>query len=190
MWKNKAVDYSGKMWDIVEHLCYFSVNRSTSVADMSSFLGEFNIKLDAKGRVKVPAGLKRQLQPGDNGRFVVNRGFEDCLVLYPWTAWEKFSAQVVQRLNPFKKSHRAFQRSFFRGATELQLDANDRLLLPKALLAYAGISKEAVLFAHSNKVEIWDQAKYNQTMQIDSDEFADLAEEVMGGFDDGLEDVG
>lgn len=150
---------------------------------LSSFLGEYPAKLDAKGRVKIPTGLGKQLPEGDK-RFVINRGFEDCLTLYPWQEWDRFSKRVSKKLNPFNKKHRAFLRVFFRGATEVALDASDRLLIPKSLQEHAGISKEVVLFAHTNKVELWDKSKYSQSLEMDSDEFSDLAEEVMGGFDD------
>ena len=102
---------------------------------MSGFLGEHICKLDAKGRMKVPAALKKQFSPENKGRFVINRGFENCLTLYPFDQWQKVSARV-NKLNTFKKKHRDFKRYFNRGATEIILDSSERLLLPKRLVGY------------------------------------------------------
>lgn len=146
---------------------------------MSQFLGEFECKLDPKGRVMLPAGLKKQLSPDAQDRFVINRGFEKCLVLYPLNEWKVISAEVNQ-LNLYAKKNREFARYFFRGASELQLDATNRLLFPKALLEYASIDKDLVLFAYSNRIEVWSKAGYDAMLGDEPENFADLAEEVMG----------
>lgn len=150
---------------------------------MPGLLGEYQIKLDAKGRVKLPSGLKKQVDPAIKGRFVINRGFERCLVLYPWNEWEKVSAKV-NKLNRFVKKNREFIRYFFRGATEVQLDSSDRLNLPNHLLQYADIDKELLMAANNNIIELWNKERYDALMEIDSDDFAELAEEVMGDDDD------
>ncbi len=146
---------------------------------MAGFLGEFEIRLDAKGRLKMPAALIKQLPPEVNGRFVVNRGFEKCLVLYPYHEWEKVSAKV-NKLNRFVKKNREFVRYFFRGATEVVLDSAERLNLPNHLLGYADIKQDLLLAANDNLMELWNKQHYDQLMAIDSDDFAGLAEEVMG----------
>ncbi len=143
-----------------------------------NFLGEFEIRLDAKGRIKLPVALKRQLGAAPDMRFVINRGFEKCLVMYPQEEWNSVSAKV-NTLNTFKKKHREFVRYFYRGATEVASDRSDRILLPKQLLAYAGIQKEVILFGHTNKIEIWDKARYENVLSVDPDIYADLADEVM-----------
>lgn len=142
------------------------------------FLGEFDVKADAKGRIKLPAALLRQIGEGENLRFVINRGFEDCLVLYTKEQWKK-ETEKLSALNPYDKKHRQFMRFYFRGATELSADSSDRILLPKQLTSHAGIEKDIVLFAHMDKVEIWDKQKYEHVLSVDSDEYADLADEVM-----------
>ena len=103
---------------------------------MTNLIGEFECKIDAKGRLMLPAGLKRQISPEAQDKFVVNRGFENCLVLYPLNEWKEISDEVNQ-LNLYNKKNRDFVRYFYRGATELALDATNRLLFPKQLLAYA-----------------------------------------------------
>ncbi len=146
---------------------------------MANFIGEFDCKLDAKGRLMLPSGLRKQLDPAAQERFVLNRGFEKCLVLYPKNEWEGISAEV-NKLNQYVKKNREFIRYFYRGASELELDNTGRLLLPKRLLDYAGAEKEVVLFAYSNRIEVWDKKTYEGLLTDEPDDFADLAEEVMG----------
>lgn len=149
---------------------------------MASFIGEYVCKLDAKGRFLLPSGLKRQLDPAAQEKFVLNRGFEGCLVLYPANEWEKITGQL-EKLNLFVAKNRKFYRQFHNGATPIALDGNGRILLPKPLSGFAGIDKEAVLFAYSNRIEVWSKDRYDQVMNEDLDDFASLAEEVMGNND-------
>ena len=135
--------------------------------------------MDGKGRIKLPAALKKQLMPEAKGRFVINRGFEPCLVLYPFNEWESISAEINQ-LNLYVKKNREFVRYFYRGATELSLDALARILLPKRLLDYASISQELVLFAYSNRIEVWNRKQYEELLTKEPEDFSSLAEEVMG----------
>ncbi|MGB0882363.1 MAG: division/cell wall cluster transcriptional repressor MraZ [Vicingaceae bacterium] len=147
---------------------------------MTNFIGEFECKLDAKGRLMLPSSLRKQLDPAAEESFVMNRGFEKCLVLYPKNDW-KYISEEVNKLNQYVKKNREFIRYFYRGATELGLDGTGRLLFPKRLMEYAGVQKEVVLFAHGNRIEIWDKKAYDNLLTDEPDEFAALAEEVMGG---------
>ena len=122
------------------------------------------------------------------GRFVVNRGFEECLEIYPIDVWQQVRKKV-ERLNQFKKKERAFIRYFLRGATEVVLDSADRLNVPKHLLDYAGIKGAAIITAGKNTLELWNKEKYENELALDSDSFADLAEDVLGDFDIDVEDT-
>lgn len=149
---------------------------------MSSLLGEYQCKVDAKGRFLLPSALKRQLDPAAKDQFVVNRGFEGCLVLYPMNEWEA-ETKRFESLNLFVAKNRKFYRQFHNGATQLGLDAVNRILLPKPLMSAVGITKDIVLFAYANRIEVWDQEKYNEVMNDGVDDFAQLAEDVMGEMD-------
>ena len=146
---------------------------------MGALIGEYECKLDEKGRLMVPSGLKKQLPANEQKKFVVNRGFEKQLNMYPQKEWEKISSQINE-LNLFVKQNREFVRKFNNGATEVEVDGSGRILLPKTLMQYAGIDKEAILFAHSNRIEIWSKAEYDKFMKEGADDFAALAEQVMG----------
>jgi MraZ protein len=151
---------------------------------MTNFIGEYEVKLDAKGRFSFPAGLRKQLSLLSQGKFVVNRGLEDCLVLYQQEDWERIS-EKVNKLNQFVKKNRMFVRRFNNGATAVDLDASGRLNLPKRLMGYADISKSCVLFAYGDKIEIWSAEKYNAMMsEDDAEDYAGLAEDVMGDLND------
>ncbi len=127
----------------------------------------------------MPSGLRKQLGPEDQERFVINRGFENNLTLYPLSEWLKISREV-NALNLYNKKNREFVRYFFRGASELRLDGTGRLLLPKQLISYGGIEREIILFAYGNRIEIWARDAYEQMMADEPDDFSSLAEEVMG----------
>lgn len=149
---------------------------------MLNLLGEYHCKLDAKGRVSLPSGLRKQLGEAERLGFVLNRDiFEPCLVLYPMDAWKAISKQVSS-LNRFVKKNALFIRRFNNGATPVEMDASARVNIPASLMDYAGISKEVVVVGNGERIEIWDGAKYQQFMEQDVD-FASLSEEVMGGLD-------
>jgi MraZ protein len=151
---------------------------------MLQFLGEFNCKLDEKGRLRLPAPLLKQLGDSMEAGFVLNRGFEKCMVLYPKSSWTAIT-QEIQKLNLYVKKNRDFVRFFFRGATELEIDSSQRLLLPKNLSEHAQIDKEVILFAYFDRIEIWSKEQYDLIMGDEPNDFADLAEEVMGKIQNG-----
>jgi len=146
---------------------------------MTGFIGEYECKLDAKARFMLPSGLRKQLDPEANEQFVVNRGYEGCLTLYPSNEWEKTSARLG-KLNLFIEKNRKFYRQFHNGAKQLALDGTGRLLIPKPLMSFATIAKEIVLFAYADRIEIWAKERYEQYMGETKSDFEELAEEVMG----------
>lgn len=147
---------------------------------MTGFLGEFEATIDSKGRFLLPAGFKKQLSEKDTVSFVVNRGFEKCLSLYPVSSWEPLAEKIGQ-LNDFDPKIRQFRRYFLNGATAVEADSAGRILIPQSLKEYAGLDKDIVLTSAGNKMEIWDINKYKQFFDsISPTEFSDLASQVMG----------
>ncbi|MBC7616280.1 MAG: division/cell wall cluster transcriptional repressor MraZ [Pedobacter sp.] len=154
---------------------------------MIQLLGEFDCKLDAKGRLMVPSSLKKQLPNVEKEGLVINRGFEKHLVIYPKKVWEGIVAEL-SKLNPYEKKTREFIRFFTRGATELNVDQTGRVLLPKSLLEFAGINGEVVLACQFDKIEVWSKTAYDNLLDNEPENFANLAEEVMGGKEKGGKD--
>ena len=148
---------------------------------MSSYIGEYACKVDAKSRVLMPAGLLKQLPASLRERFVINRSvFQKCLVLYPMDLWEE-TMKRLGKLNRFNQDNDSFIRQFTSGAIHVEVDATNRILLPKRLLEFAGIGSELVFSANLNNIEIWSAATYDSVVTInDPDSFARLAEKVMG----------
>lgn len=147
---------------------------------MPQFIGEYECKIDAKGRISLPSSLRKQIPEEAGDRLVVNRGFDKCLVLYTRQEWLK-ETEKLNHLNAFNKRDRMFIRLFNNGATEIQLDTAARVNIPSKLLEYADLSTDAVLFAYGNRIEVWSRKHYDEQLNIDPDEFSSLAEEVMSG---------
>lgn len=113
---------------------------------MTTFIGEYSCKLDAKGRFVFPAALKKQIPAAAQERFVVKKDiFENCLVLYTWDEWQRQNEIIRAKLNPYNKTHNNFIRGFYRGTAELELDASGRLLIPKRLFDEVGAEREIYL---------------------------------------------
>ncbi len=150
---------------------------------MTGFIGEYHCKIDAKGRLLLPADMRKQLSSEDQGTFVISRGVDDCLSLYTMSEWNVVM-EKLRKLNRFKAKDRKFARMFQKGATKVVADSHDRILLPKELVGWAGIKKEIVMVANVDLWEIWDKEKYEALMNEDWEDFDQLAAEVMGKVED------
>lgn len=148
---------------------------------MTNYIGEYACKVDVKGRVMMPAGLLKQFPAALRERFVINRSvFQRCLVLYPMDLWEEIMRDLG-KLNRFNKDNDTFIRQFTNGAVAVEVDATNRILLPRRLADYASIRSDLVMVANLNKIEIWSSESYDSvTGSYDPDSFAQLAEKVMG----------
>ena len=146
---------------------------------MIGFLGEYEATLDAKGRFLLPVGFKKQLPEEGPTQFVINRGFEKCLSLYPMKSWEPIFTRISQ-LDEFEPEVRQFRRYFLNGAIMVELDSAGRLLIPPNLKEYAGLDKDIILASTVDKIEIWDKSKYQQFFESFSPEaFSSLGKRVM-----------
>lgn len=145
---------------------------------MIGFVGEYESTIDSKGRFLLPSGLKKQL-PGTESAFVINRGFEKCLTLFPMQSWEPLFGQI-STLNDFDPKVREFRRYFLNGATQVEMDSAGRILVPKNLMDHAFLERDIVLVSAVNKIEIWDKNQYQKFFESFSPEsFSNLANEVM-----------
>lgn len=146
---------------------------------MSTLIGTYECKVDAKGRLMIPAPLKKQFASLEDG-FVLKRSvFQPCLELFPMAEWNIMMAKI-NKLNRFVKKNNDFIRRFTAGVKVVEIDATGRLLIPKDLIAFGQIDKDLVLSSAINILEIWDKTLYENAIENATDDFADLAEEVMG----------
>jgi MraZ protein len=144
------------------------------------FYGEYECKVDAKGRLRLPTQLIRQMDGKGVYTFVVSRGFDKCLMLYEKQVWDEI-VKDVQDLNVYNQKERQFMRAFFGGASIIQLDSADRILLSKRQLEFAGIQKDALLTPLNDRIEIWSPDRYDAMIGEMPDDLSALAEDVLGG---------
>ena len=147
---------------------------------MINILGTYECKADSKGRIMLPAPLKKQISSVISDGFVVKRSvFNKCLEIHPMSEWNKIVNQVNQ-LNRFIKKNNDFIRSYMSGLKIVNLDSSSRILIPKDLIVFAGLEKQIVLSSSVNIIEVWDKKEYEISVSKSLKNFGDLAEEVMG----------
>lgn len=151
---------------------------------MNAIVGTYECKVDSKGRLLIPAPLKKQLSNSLQEGFVLKRSvFQACLELYPMSEWN-ILMNKINHLNRFVKKNNDFIRRFTAGVKVVEIDSLGRLLIPKDLVVFASIDKNLVLSSAVNIIEIWDKEKYEKSIDDSIVDFADLAEEVMGKIND------
>jgi MraZ protein len=151
---------------------------------LNTITGAYECKVDAKGRLLIPAPLKKQLAAALQDGFVLKRSvFQPCLELYPMAEWNEMMSKV-NKLNRFVKQNNDFIRRFTAGVRVVEIDALGRLLVPKDLCGFASISKDVVLSSAINILELWDKDLYEKSIDDTAQDFAVLAEAVMGNLND------
>ena len=145
---------------------------------MIKFIGEYNGKVDDKGRVILPAAFKSIMPVDGDMRFVVRKDiFEDCLEMYTFAEWERQSEFVRSRLNiTFNEKHARFWRAYMHNTAMVEPDAKfGRLSIPKKLLELIGVTKEVVFSGNDHKIEIWAKEKFESGI-ISNEEFVSIAD--------------
>ncbi|WKN33604.1 division/cell wall cluster transcriptional repressor MraZ [Porifericola rhodea] len=142
---------------------------------MAIFTGEYECKMDAKGRLLLPAKVKAKLPECSKHEIVLSQGFEPCLIIYTIDeynkVYEKFSS-----LSSFNEEQRRLQRNFFRGSVEVELDNMGRFLIPRRMAQYARLGREAIIAGNGKVLEIWNPVTYDDYLINDPVEYSDLAQ--------------
>lgn len=150
---------------------------------MRNFIGTYECKIDDKGRMKVPSSLAKQMENFGGDCFVIKRSvFQNCLEVYPMKHWDKLM-EKINKLNRFQKKNVDFIRVFTAGVKTVELDNSGRLQISKDLTVFADLKKEIVITSAGELFEIWDKDAYEKVIATNEADFAQLAEEVMGGLD-------
>lgn len=154
--------------------------KKATTTSMTFFTSEYECKLDAKGRLVLPARIKTQLpEPdGEGQELVIRRGFEQCLIIYPMVEFKKVFSKISS-LSEFNEEYRKLQRNFLAGVVTVELDSNGRFLIPKSMLSYAQVDKDAMLVGTGSKVEIWNPSIYEKHLIQDPGELSKLAEKYL-----------
>ncbi|WP_336686875.1 division/cell wall cluster transcriptional repressor MraZ [Chryseobacterium bernardetii] len=151
---------------------------------MKNFIGTYECKIDDKGRLKVPSSLIKQMENFDDKAFVVKRSvFQPCLEVYPMNAWDKLMGKI-NKLNRFIKKNADFIRMFTAGVKTVELDNAGRLQISKDLITFSNLQKDVVITSAGELFEIWDKEAYEEVISTNETDFANLAEDVMGSFDE------
>lgn len=139
--------------------------------------GTYSSTLDNKGRFQLPTVILRNVSDKAEGRFMINRSTEKCLTLYPIDVWNVYKERL-NRLNSFKPTYRQAIRYFMGSATEVKLDAKNRMLIPKPLSQYARLEKELLVVGMTTFIEIWDPVLYEQEISRFSQENPEIINEI------------
>jgi len=147
---------------------------------MAGLKGQWEYSVDSKGRIALPAKLRRAIKPEANDALTVTRGFEPCLLAYPSTEWEKVENQLGG-LNTSRRESRSLMRTLLRWADDVSLDAQGRMALSKRHLDFAGITDRVIIVGMLDRIEIWSPDKFDEINEDQAFAYDDLAEVVLGG---------
>ncbi len=139
------------------------------------FIGEYHYTIDNKGRLAIPVKFREILDKSA----VVTRGIDICLFLYPKKEWETLALKLAS-LPISQNKTRAFTRLMLAGAMDVEMDKLGRIMLPDYLRSYAGLSKKVVIAGLYNRLEIWDEKKWEEYKKQSEKESPDIAE-ALGG---------
>jgi len=136
------------------------------------FMGEYHHAIDEKGRLTLPSKLREQL----GCDFVVTRGMDHCLYVYPRTNW----IQIIEQYKslPNTKDARNFMRFFLSGATEVNLDKQGRINIVSPLINYASLKKECIIIGVNDHLEIWSEELWNEFMNQNEENFTEIADSL------------
>lgn len=144
------------------------------------FRGHFTYSIDSKGRISIPAKLRKQVAPEANDTFIMTKGTATCVDVYPLDQWQKFEERLLQ-LDPFNPEDAKFIRMISQFATDDNLDSQSRILLPQSLLEYAKIEKEVLILGALKKIEVWNPKVYEEYINQGKESYEQIAAKVMSG---------
>ena len=145
---------------------------------MSSFKGSYSYSVDNKGRINIPSKLRKYVSPDANDTFIITRGYEKCLFVYPQDEWNRLEASI-RLLSPTNPKHRYFTRTLLERATESQLDGQSRITIPRELLRFAAIENEVLILGVLERIEVWNPKLYQEYLTAQGDSYEDVAQTVL-----------
>ena len=145
---------------------------------MAFFTGEHECKLDAKGRLVLPARLKAVLPEASRKSIIIRKGFEPNLIIYSLHEFQNIYTRISS-LNEFSSEQRKLKRKLFSSISQVDLDSNGRFLLPKGMIQHCNINKDVILIGMGNVIELWSPSNYNKNLISNSEEFSKLAQKYL-----------
>lgn len=144
------------------------------------FRGQYTYNVDAKGRISIPAKLRKHISAEANDTVVMTKGTAVCIDVYPLDQWHKFEERL-NNLNPFDPTEAKFIRMILQFAHEDSMDAQSRILIPQNLLDYAKIEKEVLILGALKKIELWNPKVYEDYLNQSTETYDQIAAKVMAG---------
>jgi len=142
------------------------------------FRGQFTYSIDVKGRISIPAKLRRHVSPEANDSFMMTRGTQTCIDIYPLDQWLVFE-EKLNNLNQFKPDDIRFIRTILQYASEDKLDSQSRILIPQPLIEYAQIEKEVLILGALKKIEVWNPKNFDEYIKQSEESYEQIAAKVM-----------
>ena len=143
------------------------------------FIGSFKYSIDSKGRISLPAKLRKYVSTEANDTFIMTRGTAKCIDIYPMDQWKELAANKLNKLNTFNPQEAMFVRMFLQEAAEDKLDSQARILIPKSLIEFAEIQKDVFILGAVKKIEIWNPDIYERYLQENMKSYDEIAKDVM-----------
>ncbi len=150
--------------------------------NQNTFTGEYSYALDAKGRVNIPAKFRNVLTADNDQSFVITRGMDPCVWVYPIIVWQSIEDEL-RKLSSLSQVNRSFVRSTVRYASSVQYDKQGRIAVSSNLIQYADLGKEVLILGMVNKIEIWNPTRLDETdkqnLEIDPAAYDELAKNII-----------
>lgn len=144
------------------------------------FIGQHTYSIDSKGRISIPAKLRKQIPPEANDTIVMTRGLSKCIALYPLDEWKRIEENLL-KLNEFQPDEVRFIRMITQYATEDVMDSQSRILIPPLLIEYAQIEKEVLIIGALRTIEVWNPKIYEDYQKQSQLTYEEIAAKVMAG---------
>lgn len=149
-----------------------------SLTEGKMFRGQFTYSIDSKGRIAIPARLRKHVTAEANDTFVMTRGLSNCIDIYPLDEWQRIEEKLLQ-LNSFQPDDARFIRMFVQFASEDVMDGQSRILIPSTLITYAKIEKEVLILGALKKIEVWNPKVYDEYLNQSAQTYEEIAAKVM-----------
>lgn len=163
---------NGKRYSQICKYIYFKVDT------MAFFKGLEIYSIDNKGRVNIPAKMRKSISPEANDTFIVTRGLDKCVVAYPLDEWKKYEEKFVE-LNQYDPKNRFFLTKILQWAEDVSLDGQQRVSISKKLLDFAGIENKVVIVGMVDHIEFWNPEKFEEYLNQYDESYEEVAARVM-----------
>ena len=139
--------------------------------------GEYTHTIDEKDRFILPAKFREKIKTLKERKLYITRGLDGCLFLFAEEAWRKLEDKL-KSLSFTKQQSRHFNRLYFSGASEVDIDTQGRIIITEYLKEFAQIKREIVIIGVSDRIEVWDKLRWNKFFKENQKNFEEMSEDL------------